>query len=84
MSTKVTIRHLDRAGDLPGFHVYEDVLDALVDEDADTPVYLELEGVAVKVETLSGGGASIAVVLPRGVARALGLLPASAHEVGKQ
>lgn len=77
MSTKATIRFRDQSAEHPGFHLYDDVLDSLGSEnESDSPVYLRLDGVAAKLQTLDGGGASVTVVLPRVVARELGLLPA--------
>lgn len=84
MSTKVTIRSNSRTEGTPGFHLYEDAVEALVAADAEEPpVYLQLEGVQAEMQTLEGGGASLTVTLPRSVARELGLIPyaAAAEEV---
>jgi hypothetical protein len=76
MSTKVTIKHRARAATSPGFHLYDDVLDEFgkSNDEISTPVYLRLDGVAVQLETLTDGRASITVTLPREMARELGLL----------
>lgn len=79
MSTKVSSRWRDRTDTLPGFHLYEEVFDALGSADgAEPPVYLQLEGVQAKMLTLEGGEASLTVSLPRSVARELGLVPFTA------
>ncbi len=79
MSTKVTIKYRHQSAGHPGFHLYNDVLDSFGSEDeSGSPVYLCLDGVAATLQTLDSGGASVTVVLPRGVARELGLLPAEA------
>ncbi len=76
MSTKVTIRSSSPTEGTPGFHLYEDAVEALASADgAEPPVYLQLEGVQVELQTLEGGGASLTVSLPRSVARELGLIP---------
>ena len=77
MSTKSSLRSRSRTKERPGFHLYDDVLDELaaIDGDPETPVYLRLDGVSVQLETLSSGGASVTVALPRELARELGLLP---------
>jgi len=77
MSTKSSIKARSHTKDRPGFHLYDDVLDELaaIDGDPETPVYLRLDGVSVRLETLSSGGASVTVALPREMARELGLLP---------
>jgi len=77
MSTKVTIKHRARAATSPGFHLYDDVLDSFGKEDDEpsTSVYLRLVGVAVQLETLGDGGASVTITLPSETARELGLLP---------
>jgi hypothetical protein len=74
MSTKSSIKARQSTSERPGFHLYEDVLDSLDKGDgAEPPVYLRLDGIAARLETLSSGGATVA--LPRGTARELGLLP---------
>lgn len=91
MSTKATIKWREQTAELPGFHLYDDVLDEFAGkEDREPPVYLRLDGVEVSLQTLSGGGASLTVSLPRSTARELGLLPTvgdssapSASNVGK-
>lgn len=76
MSTKVTLKSFARTDRLPGFHVYDDVLDYFGDQDLrfDAPVYLKLEGVEVAVETLATGGVSVTIKVPRGTASELGLV----------
>ena len=77
MSTKASIKWRGQVAGLPGFHLYDDVLDALgFEPEREPPVYLSLEGVAARLRTLDGGGAAVTVVLPRETARELGLLPA--------
>lgn len=75
MSTKVTIISRARTGRVPGFHLYEDVLDTLGTDyvGSSDPVYLRLEGVSVELHTCEGG-VSVTVALPRELATALGLL----------
>lgn len=80
MSSTVTIKWRERLANLPGFRLYEDVLDSLFSETKEEPpVYLRLEGVAARLRTLDGGGAAVTVTLPRIVARELGLLPNDAN-----
>ena len=76
MSTKVTIRRRERSKSHPGFHIYDDVLDAFGehDDERQTLIYLRIEGVGLVVETLTDGGAVVTIALPREVARDLGLL----------
>jgi len=76
MSTKASIKWRAHVEGRPGFHLYEDTNDNLCDDDDfEPPVYLTIEGVDVKMETLSNGGARVTVTLPRELARELGLLP---------
>ncbi|CAB3751859.1 hypothetical protein [Paraburkholderia humisilvae] len=75
MSTKASIKWRDRTASQPGFHLYFDVLDDLVDGRNETAVYLRLDGVAVHLETTRDGDASVTVELPQETARALGLIP---------
>lgn len=77
MSTKSSIKARHGTSERPGFHLYEDVLDSLDVGDGapEPPVYLRLDGIAARLETLSSGGATVTVALPRGRARELGLLP---------
>ena len=77
MSTKSSLRSRSQTKERPGFHLYDDVLDELAANDGgpETPAYLRLDGVSVQLETLSSGGASVTVALPRELARELGLLP---------
>ena len=76
MSTKVSIKHRRPSETLPGFHLYDDVLDTLGQNDAgpEPSVYLQLDGVMVQLETLSHAAAVVSVTLPREMARELGLL----------
>jgi hypothetical protein len=76
MSSKVTMKWRARTGHQPGFQLYEDVMNSLGDDGGrdDAPVYLCLDGVALDLLTLEGGGACVTVVLPRELARELGLL----------
>ena len=76
MSTKVTMKWRPQTGSKPGFHLYEDVMDSFGDDAdrPDAPVYLRLNGVALDLRTLEGGGACVTIVLPRELARELGLL----------
>lgn len=79
MSTKETIKYRHQSAGNPGFHLYNDVLDrSCSDDGSGSPVYLCLDGVAATLQTMDSGGASVTVVLPRGVARELGLLPTEA------
>ena len=79
MSTKVTIKSRTKTSSHPGFHLYDDALDsfARANTSHEPPVYLRLDGVAVQLETMDSGGASVTVRLPRELARELGLLPDS-------
>lgn len=72
MSTLVTRKH-GTAGKVT-FHLADDVLDEIADN-PDPPVHLRIDGVSVELRTLADGGASVTLVLPREVARQLGLLP---------
>lgn len=76
MSTKVTMSWRAKTESQPGFHLYEDVMDSFGEnaDRHDAPVYLRLDGVAMDLRTLKGGGACVTVVLPRELARELGLL----------
>ena len=75
MSTRVTIKYRCQSVEGPGFHLYDDVLDSFgADDESQSPVYLCLDGVAATLQTLDSGGASVTVVLPRDLARELGLL----------
>ena len=76
MSTKSTLRLRPRTPDQPGYVLYDDVLDAFGAVDGpEPPVYLQIDGVVVSLETLRDGGASVTLTLPRELARELGLLP---------
>ncbi len=79
MSTKSSIKWRNQTKEHPGFHLYDDALGDFTAQDGSvkTPVYLQLDGVSVQLETLSSGGASVTVALPRDVAQELGLLPPS-------
>ena len=70
MSTKRSVKWKERTNEGPGYHLYNDVLDA----DDDPPVYLRIDGVHVELETIGESGASVTIVLPRGIARELGLV----------
>ena len=67
MSTKVTLahHHSDEA-DKPSWHFYEEVFEPGV-------VYLQLEGVSMKLRTREQGGADVVVRLPIETAQQLGL-----------
>lgn len=76
MSTKSSIKWRDQSEGRPGFHLYDDATDSLSKDEGTEPlVYLSLEGVAVQLETLADGGATVTVAIPRELARELGLLP---------
>lgn len=77
MGTKSSIKWRDHTKEHPGFHLYDDVLDAFGAEEgaSEPPVYLRLDGVQVQLETLGKHGASVTVTVPREMARELGLLP---------
>lgn len=76
MSTKVTLKWRDHAAGEAGFHLFWDALDSfLSDDEAARPVYLQLDGVDVRLHTLGTGGASVLVAIPRDLAHELGLLP---------
>lgn len=78
MSTKATIKSRTRTEELPGFHLYDDVLDDFAgDAEVEPPVYLTLEGVAVELQTRCPGGDWVTLAIPRALARELGILPAS-------
>ncbi|MFX1803103.1 hypothetical protein PWR66_05505 [Paraburkholderia sp. A1RO-5] len=73
MSTKVTLRYKEKEGDQPGWHLYEEMLEA-----ADV-VYLELDGVQVDVkmiESVWSRAGTVLLRLPLATARQLGLVPA--------
>lgn len=75
MSTKCGIKWRKRSDDAPGFLLYEDCFETMENPDS-ADVYLQLEGVQVKLET-QGAGAKVTVQMPRELARALGMLPAA-------
>jgi hypothetical protein len=79
VSTRSTIKY-SREDDVPGYHLFDDVMDSFcsVDGDPEPPVYLELFGVAAEVNT-SG---YVRVAIPRDMARELGLLPPAAATQG--
>jgi hypothetical protein len=71
MSTKSTIKYREATDDAPGFHLYDDVIYG-----ADRgEVYLEISGIHAEMSTLSEGGVTVTLALPRDLARELGLLP---------
>jgi hypothetical protein len=74
MSTKVTIRRRQGEPTQPGFHLYEECFDELVGH-SEPPVYLQLKGVVVRLETLDTPGATVTLVIPRTLGHELGLLP---------
>lgn len=78
MSTKATIRHRQSTAERVGFHLYDDVFDTLgvADTHPEPPVYLQLDGIGVQIETRGSMIASVTLTLPRELARELGLLPA--------
>lgn len=72
MSTKATIRSHLQHGELPAWHVYEELFDQ---EDV---VYLELEGVQANITMIADMEAAAGTVLlrlPTATARQLGLVP---------
>lgn len=76
MSTKNPIKWKASEPGLPGFQVFTDVTEEWgLAADEEAPVYLQLEGVAVQLETLANGGATVSVRLPAQTARELGLIP---------
>jgi hypothetical protein len=76
VSTKTAIKSRGQTAESPGFQLYADALDGLgTEDDGESPVYLRLDGVAATLQTLTGGGASVTVMLPREIARELGQLP---------
>lgn len=70
MSTKSSIKWRDNIGIIPGYHLYNEVLD----DGDDPPVYLRLDGVHVDLHTHSEPGVSVTITLPRELARELGIL----------
>ncbi|QYD70108.1 hypothetical protein KZJ38_07300 [Paraburkholderia edwinii] len=74
MSTKASIRHQEKDGELPAWHLYTEAF-----EKADV-VYLELEGVKADLTMIdSSWGAAPGTVLlrlPTATAKQLGLVPA--------
>lgn len=67
MSTKATLAHQNSdEADKASWHLYEELFEAGV-------VYLELEGVSVKLRTREQGGADVILRLPIETARQLGL-----------
>ena len=82
MSTKSSIKWKNRDDGRPGYHLYTDVLDSF-DTD-EPPVYLELNGVDVEVQTLENG-AHVTVTIPDSIAKELGLLrPDAASSEGEK
>ena len=78
MSTKVTIRQRQGGPTQPGFHLYEECFDEPVG-DGEPPVHLHLKGVAVRLETSDTPGATVTLVIPRTLARELGLFRPTVH-----
>lgn len=74
MSTRSSIKWNKPGDGEVGYHLYDDVMDQF--DEAEPPVYLELEGVQVEVSTMENG-ACVTVTLPRRIARELGLLSSS-------
>ena len=72
MSTRSSIKWLEQIGDQPGFHLFEDC--DVMASGADAPVYLSLMGVLILELAPGATGASVTVEIPRGMARAMGLL----------
>ncbi|MDZ4130926.1 MAG: hypothetical protein U1E02_43160 [Hydrogenophaga sp.] len=58
MSTKSSIKWRDQEHDKPGFHLWDDCFETLAEGDA-TPVYLQLEGVPVTLQTQAAGATSL-------------------------
>lgn len=83
MSIKTSITSRVCTDKQSGFHLYYDVLDAFGARDGapEPPVYLLLDGIAVQLETLNGGGARVTAAMPRKKARELGLLPSEDEPV---
>lgn len=77
MSTRVPFAWRQYESGKAGYCLYEDVLDEMAAESGgpEAPIYLQLEGVQVSVETMNTGGAALTVTLPRELAKALGLVP---------
>lgn len=75
MSTKVSLKSGDAADGRPGFHLYEEIFEALDAEDAgrEACVYLRLDGVAAWTAPCAGGQ-SVIVEIHRETARTLGLV----------
>ena len=76
MSTKSTIRYRHSDKGVPGFHLYNDLMEGFGDDiEGEMPVYLRLDRVAVvELATLGDGGASVTLRLTRELAGTLGLL----------
>lgn len=77
MSTKRSILWKEPTDGEPGYHLYSDAMDDLLnpaDAPSEMPVYLSFEGVEVELSTWHSGGATVTVKLPRRTARELGLL----------
>lgn len=69
MSTRSSIKY-SRPDDGPGYHLFDDCFETLT-EGENARVELELFGVEAEMST----GGYVRVVLPRAMARELGLLP---------
>lgn len=74
MSTKRSIKWKVQTDGQPGYHLYDDAMDELINKEKEPPVYLSLEGVQVELTTNCGAGACVTVKIPRAIARELGLL----------
>jgi hypothetical protein len=72
MSTKRSIKWREQTASKPGFHLWDDYIETMVDDDA-APVYLRVEGVSVALTT-QGAGVTVTVEMPREMALELGLL----------
>lgn len=71
MSTKMTLKYVEPKDGKPGAHLYEDIYECSEDE-----VVLSLENVTASLTACANTGATVAVVIPRDLARKLGLLEA--------
>jgi len=77
MSSRSTIKYERDENNGAGFHLFEDVLDETVgnlDDNDETPVYLELFRVPMANVSFGSDGNSVEVAIPREWARKLGML----------
>ena len=70
MSTRTTLKYRAQTEEMPGYHIFEDVMDI----GDNRPIYLRLDGVEIEDLYTSENGTGVTVRLPKELAQAMGLL----------